>query len=224
MTPDWLTAIGTLAAAVVALVVAVFHKHLSSLFWRPVLSIVVENRPPDCHLTTLTNLQTGVQAPCYYFRLRVHNNGNASAETVEVFIEEIQRRRADGTFETWQGFLPLNLRWAHYGTPYFPQIPPRVYKHCDLGHIVDPSMRQQFPGEDYPPLGIPAAETLICLDLVVKPATRTYLIPRGVYRLVLVAAAANAHLVRRTIEMNLTGQWFADEDRMFREGIGFTTL
>lgn len=224
MMPEWLAAIGTIAAVVVALGVAIFHEHLRSLFWHPTLDIRLDNRPPDCHLTTMTNLQSGIEAACYYFRVRVLNAGNTMAETVEVFVEEIHRRRADGTFEKWQNFLPLNLGWSYYGQPYFPKIPPKVYKHCDLGHIIDPSLRQQFPGEDRPDEGVSRSQAIMCLDLIVRPNTGTYLIPPGFYRLILVAAAANAKLVRRTIELNLTGQWFVDEERMLREGVGLKCI
>ena len=226
MTPEWLTAIGTLAAVAVALLLAVFHEHFRTLFWHPTLELFVENRPPDSHLTTLTNLQTGMQAACYYFRIRVRNSGNAMAKTVEVFVEEVSQRRADGVFERKEDFLPLNLLWSHYGRPYFPSIPLGVYKHCDFGHIVDPSLRHQFPGEDHPRLSVPQSQTVMCLDLVVRPATGTHLIPpgSGPYRFVVVAAAANARLVRRTIEVNLTGQWFADESQMLSDGIGLRIL
>src|SRR5712692_11987050 len=123
MTAEWLTAIGTLAAVLVALLLAVFHEHLRTLCWHPTLELFVENRPPDSHLTTLANSQTGIQAKCYYFRIRVQNSGNAIAKTVEVFVEEVSHRRADGTFEKCEDFLPLNLLWSNYGQPYFPSIP-----------------------------------------------------------------------------------------------------
>jgi len=234
MITKWLTAIGTIGASVVALFLAIFHERLRTLLWHPTLDIALENQPPDCQLMTVTNTITvigatnagagGVQAGCYYFRLRVYNNGRSSAEMVEVFVEEVHRRRADGTFERWQGFLSLNLVWAHYNSPYFPRIPPHVYKHCDLGHILDPSLRQQFPGEDIPTLGIPKHQTVMCLGLIVRPSTGSYLIPPGFYRLVIVAVAANAGIARRTVELNLTGQWYADEERMLREGVGLTLL
>lgn len=224
MTTDWLTAIGTIMAVLAALGIAIFHEHLRRLFWHPTLDIHFENQPPDCNLMPITNPQTGAQATCHYFRIRVHNIGKSSAETVEVFIEQIQRRRADGTFERWQNFLPLNLVWSHYVQPYFAKIPPQVYKHCDLGHIIDPDLRNLFPGEDCPPLNLPESQTVMSLALIVLPSTGTYLLPAGFYRLTLVAAAANAELTRRFMEINLTGQWFPDEQRMFREGIGVRLL
>lgn len=104
MTPDWLTAIGTLAAVVVALLLAIFHEHLRALCWHPALELLYEHQPPDSHLTTLTNRQTGVQAACYYFRIRVRNGGNARAKNVEVFVEEVSHRRADGVLEAGRFF------------------------------------------------------------------------------------------------------------------------
>jgi len=51
-----------------------------------------------------------------------------------------------------EDFLPLNLRWSHFGNLFFPGIPPGVYKHSDFGHIIEPSLRRQFPGEEHPRL------------------------------------------------------------------------
>ena len=224
MITDCLAALGPFVAAVAALFIAIFHEQLTRFFWHPTLEIRFENQPPDSNLMPVTNLQTGAQATCYYFRIRVYNTGNASAETVEVFIEEIRRRGADGTIDRWQNFLPLNLVWSHYLKPYFPTIPPKVYKHCDLGHIIDPDRRDQFQGEDYPPYGVSQQRTLMYLALIVPPSTGTYLMPPGFYHLTLVAVAANASLTRRIIEINQTGQWFPDEQRMLREGIGIRLL
>jgi hypothetical protein len=229
MTPDWLTAIGTLAAVVVALLLAIFHEHLRALCWHPALELLYEHQPPDSHLTTLTNRQTGVQAACYYFRIRVRNGGNARAKNVEVFVEEVSHRRADGVFQRQEDFLPLNLLWSHYGQPYFPSIPPGVYKHCDFGHVVDPSLRNKFPREDHERLGrlgMQPSQTALCLELVVRPNTGTHLILPGPepYRFVVVAAAANARLVRRTIEVKLTGQWTTNERHMLSDAIGLRLL
>ena len=220
--PEWLTAIGTVAAVVVALFLAVFHEHLRRWWWHPTLEIRLRNSPPDSHRTIWTHQARNLALPCYYFRIRVHNSGNASAENVEVFIERIERRRADGEYENWQQFLPLNLLWSHYGFVYFPKIAPDTEKYCDLGHIFRPDQRQQLEreGEDNRLLGLSETETVMCLDLAVRPNTGSHLLPRAEYRIGVVAVAANAAVERRTLELNLTGQWFDDEPRMLREGIG----
>lgn len=224
MITKWLAAIGTIGASVVALFIAIFHERLRTLLWHPILVIRFENRPPDANLIPVMNENTGAMADCYYFRLRVYNEGNTSAEMVEVFVEEIHRRRANGTFEPWQEFIPLNLVWAHYGQAYFPRIPPHIYKHCDLGHIIDPSHRHQFPSEVHPRPNIPQDQTMMCLGLITLPRSGTHLLLPGFYHLVVVAVAANADIVRRTVEINLTGNWYADEQRMLREGVGIRLL
>ncbi|HVP76810.1 MAG TPA: hypothetical protein VMV04_02845, partial [Thermodesulfobacteriota bacterium] len=214
MITDWLTAIGTIGASVVALFIAIFHERLRALFWHPKLVIRYENKSPDVSLIPVTNQKTGAKAKCYYFRLRIYNEGKSSAEIIEVFIEEIHRRQADGKFELWQEFIPLNLVWSHYGQPYFLRIPPNVYKHCDLGNILEPSERQNFPEHVHPQINVPQDKTMMCLGLITLPNTGSYLLVPGVYRIVLVAVAANAGIVRRTIEVNLTGNWYADEHQM----------
>jgi hypothetical protein len=60
------------------------------------------------------------------------------------------------------------------------------------------------------------------LDLAVRPNTGSHLLPRGEYKIVVVAVTANAAVERRTLELTQTGQWFDDEPRMLREGIGLT--
>ncbi len=220
--PEWLAAIGTIAAVVIALFLAVFHERLRRWGWHPLLDIRFTSSPPDCHSTIVTDKARNLALPCYYFRIRVCNSGNTSAENVEVFIERIERRRADGTYENWEQFLPLNLLWSHYKAVYFPKIAPDTEKYCDLGHIFRPEDRQQLEleGEDNRLLGLSQAETVMCLELVVRPNTGSHLLRRGEYKIWVVAVAANAAVERRTLELNLTGLWFDDESRMLREGIG----
>ena len=218
------TAVGTIGATIVALGIAIFHEHLRSLFWHPSLSISCVNEPPDSHRTTLVNRVVGQEVPCFYFRLRIKNSGNAPARTVEVFIRRVEQQRADGSFELRREFLPLNLLWSHIGSAYYETIPPDVEKHCDLGHVIQPNRRGDFPGERHPLLPAEPDKTLFCLDLVVRPNTGSFLLPPGVYRLEVAAAASNANLVSRVVELNHTGKWFDDEARMLREGVGLRPL
>ena len=99
MITKWLAAIGTIGASVLALIIAIFHERLRTLWWHPNLVIRYENHSPDVNLIPVKNESTGAMADCYYFRLRIYNEGNTSAEMVEVFVEEIHRRRADGAFD-----------------------------------------------------------------------------------------------------------------------------
>ena len=167
-----------------------------------------------------------LDVPTYYLRLRVVNNGNDKAESVELFAAELSRQKADGTFDRVNSFLPMNLVWSHYGGVFLSAISPDTYKHCDLGHIVDPKMRDRVPIEKKPWTDDEVAhdDAILSLNTAVLPHTKSYLIRPGVYRLVVILAAANAKPFRKTLEINLTGDWYDDEEKMLAEGIGIMVL
>jgi len=107
----------------------------------------------------------------------------------------------------------LNLLWAHYGKPRFDAIPPGVYRHCDLGHVVlDIHPRPQA----HQPEG--RLETFD-FDFVVHPNTDQSRLQPGTYHLRIAAVASNARIVRRTVELVFSGQWHNDEATMFRDGV-----
>ncbi|MBI2849216.1 MAG: hypothetical protein HYX88_03700 [Chloroflexi bacterium] len=233
--PQWLTAYGTiiLAFGTAALaVVAVFQHQIRGWLTRPDLTLSITVSPPDCHKTllfwqqavgTLVSLDTRV-AEAYYFRLRIGNEGKTSARNVEVFGESLKLSRLDGTLETVDRFLPMNFLWANTKEVYFPSIAPKMWKHCDLGHIVDPKERREMPGEDDPNLPLQPGQSVFSLELMVKPHTLSHLIPPGSYQLTVVAAAANADPVRKVIELGIPGTWHEDEADMLARGIGLRVL
>ncbi len=203
-------------AATVALLIAVFSEHLKRLFWHPKLDVQCACAPPDCLKTSMTIPGVPprvVSRPCYYFRIRVGNIGCSSAENVEVIMEELYEKRANGQFEKRQDFQALNLLWAHYGKPQFDAIPPGIYRHCDLGHVelsLNPRPQAQQSERQL--------ETFD-FDFVVHPNTGQSQIRPGTYRLRIAAVASNARIVRRTVELVFSGQWHNDEATMFRDGV-----
>jgi hypothetical protein len=230
--------IGTLAqwagatATLLAVLVALFKDEF--LRWRrkPELRVSVALASPDCHKTTLnyvvqkTALTYGA-AECYYLRIWVENVGKTRAERVQVFASKLSKRSADGSFKKVDNFLPMNLLWAHSqqgkgGPEIFAEgISPQMGKHCDLGHIVDPKYRKDV-GYDLPMLA--AEETVLALDIEVKPNTLSHLVPPGVYRLALRVAAANCSPVDHTLEITITGKWFSDQAQMFVDGLGIRAI
>ena len=230
--------IGTVAqwagatATFLAVIVALFKDEILRAWRKPQLMVSIALQPPDCHKTTLTYIvqKSGVmyRSPdCYYLRLWVENIGKTRAERVQVFAAKLFRRNADGLFKEVDGFLPMNLRWAHGqqasgGPEIFAEgISPEMGKHGNLGHIVDPRFRKDV-GEDLP--GMAAHETVVALDLEVQPNTLSHLVPPGVYRLQLRVAAANSAPVTRTIELTITGKWFAEQAQMFSDGLGIRMI
>jgi len=96
-------------------------------------------------------------------------------------------------------------------------------KHCDIGHIIDPTQRANLPMEDDPSIGVPG-QTLLSFNFTVRPFTMSHLIPPGKYRLSLLIGASNTKPVKKTIEINVTGDWYSDEAEMLRDGIGIRLL
>lgn len=219
-------------ATLLAIVVALFKEQLVRIWRRPKLEARVRLSAPDCHKTemNLINKQTGAvieKADCYYFRLWVENTGHQRAEKVQVFLCKLFRRHADGSFVEDKSFLPMNLRWAHSQlSPLGPEIfaegiSPKMGKHCDLGHIIDPSKRVFF---EINLSDVAAGKTILELDLEVAPATLTHLLPPAVYRLEMKLAAANAEPETKTIEINHTGDWYSEETKMFSDGFGMKEI
>lgn len=215
ITPEWLTAIGTLLVAFIAVILAIFHEQLRTWLWKPSLLIEFKKRPPDCH--RIQQIGTGsdgkpVEADAYYFRIRVHNKGEVAARKAEVFLEEILGKKENGSFEKWTQFLPMNLFWTHISKPFFPIISPTIYKHCEIGYILKPSQRGHFVNT-YPREADPNS-CYMCLDLIAKPPTETHLLWPATYRLKLVAVAENAKPIRRTLELTVPTHWPEDENSM----------
>jgi hypothetical protein len=165
-----------------------------------------------------------LETDAYYFRLKVKNSGNQKAESVEVFAAELSRRLADGTFKAVTSFLPMNLVWADIHTLFYPAISPHTYKHCDLAHIINPEMRIDVPLEDNTWPNVSSEKTILSFDTFVKPYTKNNLVCPGTYRLKLTVAAANSQPVNNTLEFNVTGDWYDDEQRMLEEGVGIRLL
>jgi hypothetical protein len=224
---QWAAASGTFLAVLVAL----FKDEI--LRWRrkPNLIISAALAPPACHKTTITYRDRTMPAmyataACYYLRLWIENVGKTRAERVQVFASKLLRRSADGSFKEVEAFLPMNLRWAHGQQGDCPEIfaegiSPKMGKHCDLGHVVDPKFRRDL---GYDLQRVASDETILALDLEVKPATLSHLIRPGVYRLELQVAAANCAPVAKTIELTITGKWFDDETQMFSDGLGLRAV
>jgi hypothetical protein len=219
-------------ATFIAVVVALFKEELVRLWRRPVLNARIKLAAPDCHKTQMTIFDPKTnsvldQAECYYFRLWVSNIGNHRAEKIQVFVSKLLRRHADGSFVEDNSFLPMNLRWSHSqlssnGPEIFADgISPQMGKHCDFGHIIDPSKRVMF-GHDLP--AVTAGKTILAMDLEMAPATLSHLIPPGVYRFELKLASSNSEPITKIIEITLTGNWFQDESKMFSDGVGMKEI
>jgi len=214
---DWVVALGTLVVAAVA----VFQETIRGWFYRPNLQVSINTQPPHCVAVPFTAPDGTFVADSIYLRVWVENEGNATAKNVEVYAKELRRQRAERTWERVSAFPPMNLRWANLGQIYFPRIAPDMGKHCDVGHITDPS-RRNLLREDAPRLGLTVQQTSLAFDLMVAPNHRGHIVGPGDYELDIVVAAENARPITRTLQISLRGAWHPDETTMLRDGVGVT--
>lgn len=221
---DRIVSIGTLMAMTLVVIVAIFEDKIRAWLTRPKLDISIQTSSPDCHKIPIVHPKYPIITDGYYFRLRVTNSGSQKAESVEIFAAELSERQSNGTFKVVESFLPMNLVWSHVKWVFFPAISRGIYKHCDLAHIIKPQEREGFPYENKHWPNIPPEKVILSFDTVVKPNTLSHLIPLGVYRLVILVAAANAKPVRKILEISLSGEWYDDERTMLEEGINIRLL
>lgn len=221
-----LTAIGTMLAVIVAL----FQKQLIALLFHPNLKARIDLSAPDCVKTKINhydeNGRLKSQENSYYFRLWVENNGSVRAENVQVFFSKLLKKYMDGKFIEEKQFLPMNFRWSNSPIGqveiFTDGISPKMGKHCDIGHIVDPSTPRSSALREI--LNFTGEKTLLEFDLEVFPSTYSNVISPGEYQLVLQIAAANAKPKEVKLSLNFTGEWFNDETQMYSKGIGIQII
>lgn len=219
MIATWLVALGTIVLAIVA----VFQETIRSWFYRPKFRVSAKTEPPDCVAVPFTDREGTFIADSFYLRIWVENVGNAAARNVEVFASRLRLKRLDEAWETVATFPSMNLKWAHLGGIYFPSIAPQMGKHCDVGHITDPS-RRHLLREDAPKLGLTDQQSSLAFDLMAAPNNRSHIVGPGEYELDIMITAENSVPTKRTIVISLRGTWDTDEIKMFRDGVGLRVV
>jgi hypothetical protein len=211
---DWSVALATFLLAAVA----IFQETIRGWWYHPVFRVSSKTEPPDCVAVPITDSDETITSDSIYLRLWVENVGKATAKNVEVYANELRRKRLDDTWERVDTFPRMNLNWANIGAIYFPRIVPGMGKHCDVGHIADPRRRFRLR-EDSPRLHLTVYQTSLAFDLMAPPKNWTHIVGPGEYELDVLVAAENAFPLKRTITINLRGNWDSDEAKMLRDGV-----
>ena len=231
---QWIDAIGSLGAALVALGTVLYFELFRSKLIRPELNVEIQMAPPDClkspkstrpiSQTTVENNEEVVVADSYLLRFRVINEGKQMAENIEVFASNLAKLQADGSYKPVSSFLPMHLKWANHTDLFMPMISPGMFRYCDLGHIIDPEKRGAFVGEAGHRPSVTPGQTVLSFDTIDRPYTLSYLQPPGKYQLTILISASNSTPQKRILEINLTGRWFSEEARMLEDGVGIRVI
>lgn len=197
----------------------IFGLHEVVKNWRikPNIKVGMKLEPPDCLKIAMTNTATGqFLYDTYYLRFRVENTGNEKMEDTEVVALELYKRGTNGRFSKVKTFLPMNLVWANVGEVTMPKIQPGLFKHCDLGHII----QNPNPHVNLNAFGLAGRSNVIfILETQVTPNTGSnYLLP-GRYKIKLAFAANNFSPRYYWYIFEIKDQWDSNEQRMFSRNI-----
>lgn len=209
----WTIIVSLLGVGVALLlgVLGIYQDWLRALFRKPQLEVSIRVEPPDCHKVAIREINSGrFICDCYYFRFRVTNTGNQQMEDAEGMVTEVFRN-SNGTYRKIENFLPLNLKWSHYGFTTIPTIQPRLFKHLDFGHIVE----SQFAALDH--FGISERPNIVFqFDLAVIPNTGSHILLPGDYKVRVIFAANNLRPKEKLYHLTIKDIWTNNENEMLQ--------
>jgi len=226
---QWLGAFATLCAVIVAL----FKEKFLRKWHRPKLAVRILLAPPDSFkeiwkykVTFSMGSTQDKETNRYVFRLWVTNQGSFErAENVQIFADSLEKLSADSkTYVPITEFLPMNLVWSHTdGKTFLEAISAHgMVRHCDLGHILNPDAYQGIQHMEKPK--VLTGKTVFMLDVEFKHFNKSYLLEPGTYRLHIIIVGQNALPEPRIVEISFTGDWYEDQNKMFRDGVRINIL
>lgn len=208
-----LVAFGTIALAIIA----VFRDKLRAWLSRPKLEITTDTKTPYCSKIIFERPdKPDLKADGYFLRISVKNLSKwHPANQVEIFASKLFRKAIDGNYNTVEYFEPINLTWSHSGKA-FADISPKMIRYIFIGRIIDPAKRPEFPGMDKE--GLNEEKTSLSLATEVARKNKSYIIPPGLYRLEIIVGGSNIKPFEKTLEIDIKGEWFYEEEKMFEKG------
>lgn len=179
---DWLTAIGTILAVVVALLIA-FLGAIRAKLNEPKLELECENKEPCSRHAEILNETIINEAnhesrhpQGWFLRLRVKNKGKSIARDVEVRLVRILDI---DTKEEKADYDPSHLSWVGYGLNNAISIPRGLYEYANVCFVKDNSNMVYIATTETSPRGFPTVrERVDCILHIIAIGTNTKPIER----------------------------------------------
>jgi hypothetical protein len=199
--------------------VSFFQEQIKRLFFKPILNCTIDTSDrEDCHRAKL-NLVVGnyfLSPYAYYFRFKIWNNGNISAENVEVIIKNVTDEKGNKIDEI---FSLDNLVWSTLSETmnrrlYWSYISPNTYQFSNLGHVHDPKHRSSIIGEYNKNLMVDNKTVFFSFDIYWRTNDLRYLIKPGTYLFNIVVGASNSKTIEKKFQLSFNGNWDEGEEKM----------
>lgn len=208
----------TLTSAIVAILLGLagifkVDEIIKKRRFKPVLTLQMKPEPPDCLKIPMAD-STGKRWDVYYYRFRVINNGNLQMEEVEVVAEELHKKDGQGHYAKVNNFLPMNIVWEQTHLVTRPKIQPKLFKHCDFGHI------RKTQDIDLTPFGISSSSSVVLiLSTEVTPFNGSNILLPGTYKIKLIFAATNLEPAVKWYELTFLDMWYSNEQQMLSKAL-----
>lgn len=204
MTPDWISAIGTVGAVAVALFLFFWDRWSG----KATLGVILRPEPPDWSFATLGHpTEEEPTQTVFVLRLAANNRGRATARTVEAIIHQVEQQK-DGAWVPVQTFLPSNLRWTHTADRQLHLLVPEAPKLFDLGEV-----QQNGP-----------ADCILLVAITPQPTRAYNIFFPGMYRFSITLAAENAPAAHTRFELSFFPKWSSSDEAMICGGIKLTEV
>ena len=204
--------------------VAIYQEKLKEWIAKPKLEIEIIFAPPDCQAVPIITDHFSDAINSHFVRARIWNRGTLPARDVELAVDSLLRINEEGQRLRMADFLPMNLKWSHTSDIYCPRISLKMWKLCDVFHIIEPGNRDTLPLESLEPDEDNYSFTMLSFDFPVRASSLSHLVRSGKYELRLVASASNAEPVFASFEIYLSGEFYDTEEDMFGKGLTIREL
>lgn len=218
--PAWITIVIAFFSTLFLGFIAIFQNWIRSWFRKPELKITIRKEPPDCHKAVFRNPQTGAFiSDSYYMRFKIENVGNYQMEQVEVMAVEIEQKDSDDQYKKKKDFLPMNLVWSYYRFATMSVIQPKLFKHCDLGHIIKSEKAEL---EKFGKTRV--SNVVFRLDVAKPTFIGSHILEPGNYKIKIKIAANNLKPKTTIYNLAFKDEWLDDEKDMFTRNISIREI
>ncbi len=210
--PQWWVIIVTLIVAITSF----FREKILNYFFKAKVDVEFKVLPPNCHKTHFNSGPNTPKTACYYYRLKVKSLNNTSPKKLEMIVTKKWIKTGDD-FNEDKSFLPMSLVWSHYRTSILDHIPPKLFKFCDFGYIIDPQYTKELTKQYINTVN--NGTVVLDMDFEIRPNTGSSIIIPGVYRFEIIMVGQNFKEIKKIFEVNVPDYWSNSEQQMLNNGL-----